>query len=60
MASGGGVVTFLEKHQFEIIDRRDIEEAVPEEGPFLIESARLQCLLRLLVSGQRRITKVRE
>jgi len=41
MTGGGGIVTLLEKLQFEIVDRGDIEEAVPEEGPFLIESERL-------------------
>ena len=53
-------MTFLEEHQFEIVNRRDIDEPVPEEGPFSIKLERLQCLLRLLVSGQSRIAKVRE
>jgi hypothetical protein len=60
VTSGGGVVTFLEKRQFEMVDRRDIDEPVPEEGPFSIESEVLQCLLCLFVPGQCRIAKIRE
>jgi len=58
MTGGGGVVTFLEELQLESVDRGDIDKSMSEENSILVELEGLKCLLRLLISGQRRISKV--